>query len=135
MKRFDESMTQEDLDGFIAGLPMQRFTHADLMHCYSCLIRNDYEKSKAVKPLQPIKESPPARASSRGCKKWNQREIDALVEGIAKFGKGKWGLILSNNAEIFQENTRTAKDLGSKWKSIEKKPDIQKQLKDLQSSK
>ena len=49
---------------------------------------------------------------------FSQEEVDALREGVAKHGKGRWKDILLESQHVFQD--RTTMDLKDKWRNIER---------------
>ena len=84
-----------------------------------------------VNRLQPVKTSvkqSPTRkrkyerqTTRRACgrpKNWTPEEETALIEGVEKFGSGKWKTILADDARgknVFAANARTNVDLAKKW--------------------
>ena len=51
-------------------------------------------------------------------KNWTPEEETALIEGVEKFGSGKWKTILADDARgknVFAANARTNVDLAKKW--------------------
>ncbi|KAJ8751350.1 hypothetical protein K2173_016543 [Erythroxylum novogranatense] len=71
-------------------------------------------KRKAVSPLKKYELMKFARR--RKMKRWSLEEEDALREGVKKFGKGNWKLILNSRRDIFAE--RTEVDLKDKWRNM-----------------
>jgi hypothetical protein len=47
---------------------------------------------------------------------WTDEEVEALREGVAKHGKGKWKVMLVEKRHVFQE--RTTLDLKDKWRNL-----------------
>jgi hypothetical protein len=58
-------------------------------------------------------------------KKWTQEETDALLDGVSKFGRGKWVEIYKDKKNIFK-NRRKPRDLSDKMRIIDKKSAIYK---------
>ena len=52
---------------------------------------------------------------------WTDEEVEALREGVAKHGKGKWKVILVEKRHVFQE--RTTVDLKDKWRNLSRRGD------------
>ena len=50
---------------------------------------------------------------------WTEEEIGYLIEGVEKFGKGSWAIILA----AYPFNSRSNVNLKDKWRSLEKKAD------------
>ncbi|EOB11936.1 hypothetical protein NBO_626g0001, partial [Nosema bombycis CQ1] len=56
-------------------------------------------------------------------KKWTQEETDALLDGVSKFGRGKWVEIYKDKKNIFK-NRRKPRDLSDRMRIIDKKSTI-----------
>ncbi|EAY09062.1 hypothetical protein TVAG_180360 [Trichomonas vaginalis G3] len=59
---------------------------------------------------------------------WTKEEVDAIEDGIKKFGLGKWAKIYEYHKDIFLKNDRRSGDIGDKWKNLKNKPNFQKYL-------
>ncbi|KAJ8768726.1 hypothetical protein K2173_023630 [Erythroxylum novogranatense] len=81
---------------------------------YACRLHLDSPKRKAVSPLKKYEVA--KLAKRRKMKRWSLEEEDALREGVQKFGKGNWKLILNSRRDIFAE--RTEVDLKDKWRNM-----------------
>ncbi|KAG8371575.1 hypothetical protein BUALT_Bualt13G0102200 [Buddleja alternifolia] len=49
-------------------------------------------------------------------RKWSTLEEDTLRDGVQKYGKGNWKVILTENRDIFED--RTEVDLKDKWRNL-----------------
>lgn len=59
---------------------------------------------------------------------WTQEEVDAIEDGIQKFGVGKWTKIYELHKDIFMKRDRRAGDISDKWKNLKNKPKFQKYI-------
>ena len=114
MQRYSDNMSQKDFDAFVQTLEIQQFTHKDVMRCYSIFMKNEYAHSKTGKLSPSVKPTPTKRS-----KKWTEEEIEALRDGVERFGIGNWTKILENNQELFSINNRTAQNLQKKWNNLQ----------------
>lgn len=71
-------------------------------------------KKRAVSPLK--KYEPTKLSKRRRVKRWTLLEEDTLRNGVQKYGKGNWKLILKCYSDIFEE--RTEVDLKDKWRNM-----------------
>ena len=125
MQRFDESTTEADLEAFVQTLQHQKFTHKDVMNCYSIYTRNEYQKNKD-NPTPSTEFYGRQRAGGKRIPiRWSQEEINALQDGVATFGKGCWAQIIELHSHIFGPTARTGRDLKKKWTSLEKSKEKQ----------
>lgn len=60
---------------------------------------------------------------------WTKEEINAIKEGIKKYGLGQWAKIKSLNQEIFARNGRTSHDISDKFRSLKNKNEFKSFLK------
>ncbi|CAN8072194.1 unnamed protein product [Agarophyton chilense] len=51
--------------------------------------------------------------------KWTAQEVDALRNGVHKYGEGRWAVILRENANLFNP-VRISVDLKDKWRNLSK---------------
>ena len=69
--------------------------------------------------LNPDYAEPPAKVNSNAKKRpWTVSETNDLVNGVNKYGLGRWALIVKDGNYHFNE--RTNKDLKDKWRTITK---------------
>ncbi|OHS97843.1 hypothetical protein TRFO_09286 [Tritrichomonas foetus] len=61
---------------------------------------------------------------------WTKAETDAVINGIKKFGVGKWAKIRDTYSDIFAENGRTSRDIYDKYKGLRQTKKYAKVLKD-----
>ena len=121
--RFDENMTDSDLDHFASSLKKSAFTHKDVMRCYSIYMRNEYQKKKD-NPLFQATHDGFIRQRAGGKRipvRWSQAEVDALLEGVKTLGKGNWSKIVQTYPNVFGPTARTGRDLKKKWSTLKKK--------------
>lgn len=126
MIRFSEDSTQESIDRFISSLPEQFFTHKDVMRCYSIFQRREFHRNAHTFQPAPLANSTPDVSSPKPRKKakrWTEQEIEALKQGVAKYGKGSWLEILKEFPAAFGPNARNASDLEKKWQRLASKGD------------
>nr|XP_048323922.1 uncharacterized protein LOC107411598 isoform X2 [Ziziphus jujuba var. spinosa] len=71
-------------------------------------------KRKISSPLQKYEMTKIAKR--RKIKKWSLVEEETLRDGVKKFGKGNWKLILNCYRDVFEE--RTEVDLKDKWRNM-----------------
>ncbi|XP_024029310.1 uncharacterized protein LOC21393956 isoform X1 [Morus notabilis] len=71
-------------------------------------------KKRALSPLK--KYEPTKLCKRRKVKRWTLLEEDTLRDGVQKYGKGNWKLILKLYSDIFEE--RTEVDLKDKWRNM-----------------
>uniref|UniRef100_A0A803QV43 Uncharacterized protein n=1 Tax=Cannabis sativa TaxID=3483 RepID=A0A803QV43_CANSA len=71
-------------------------------------------KRKTVSALK--KDESTKFTKRRKVKRWSLLEEDALRDGVKKYGKGNWKLILNTYHELFEE--RTEVDLKDKWRNM-----------------
>ncbi|XP_047168589.1 telomere repeat-binding protein 3-like [Vigna umbellata] len=71
-------------------------------------------KRRKLPPLETYK--PTDITKRRKAKRWSQLEEETLKNGVEKFGKGNWKLILNAHQDIFEE--RTEVDLKDKWRNM-----------------
>ena len=125
--------SEEDIDSFISTLPQTFFTHMDVMRCYSILLRNEYSQNKDLTQIHHTE--PIIRQINDGKRvpmRWSTIEIDALRQGVEKYGKGNWSKILALFPSVFGPTGRTGRDLKKKWLGIENKgKNIQKPIENL----
>ncbi|XP_027903338.1 uncharacterized protein LOC114163309 [Vigna unguiculata] len=70
--------------------------------------------------LSPLKKYEPKETKMRRkARRWNQLEEATLREGVVKFGKGNWKLILNSEKDIFAG--RTEVDLKDKWRNMSRR--------------
>ncbi|KAL3683958.1 hypothetical protein R1sor_001980 [Riccia sorocarpa] len=73
-------------------------------------------------PISPViasgRTSSQSKLQRRKPRKWSRDETEALKKEVFKYGKGRWKLILANNAAIF--DGRTEVDLKDKWRNLER---------------
>lgn len=60
---------------------------------------------------------------------WTKTEINAIKEGLQKYGVGQWVKIRSLNKEIFEKNGRTSHDISDKYRTIKNKNEFKVFLK------
>ncbi|XP_043723577.1 uncharacterized protein LOC122670680 [Telopea speciosissima] len=74
-------------------------------------------RSPKKRPASPLKKLEITKfARRRQIKKWSSLEEETLRNGVEKYGRGNWKLILNSNREIFTE--RTEVDLKDKWRNM-----------------
>ncbi|PON66159.1 GAMYB transcription factor [Trema orientale] len=71
-------------------------------------------KRMAISPLKKYEVKNVSKR--RKIKKWSLLEEDTLRNGVQKYGKGNWKLILNSYRDIFEE--RTEVDLKDKWRNM-----------------
>ncbi|XP_030496626.2 uncharacterized protein LOC115712485 [Cannabis sativa] len=71
-------------------------------------------KRKTVSALK--KDESTKFTKRRKVKRWSLLEEDALRDGVKKYGKGNWKLILNTYHDLFEE--RTEVDLKDKWRNM-----------------
>lgn len=77
----------------------------------------DVESETALQTLSD--GTPPSVRRAR--QRWQVSEVEALIRGIQKYGKGKWKLIKTDpSLNIFLQK-KTAVDLKDKWRNLEKR--------------
>ncbi|XP_024029314.1 uncharacterized protein LOC21393957 isoform X2 [Morus notabilis] len=94
-------------DGSIDDSPEAMVNCKDRLHLRS-------PKKRAVSPLK--KYEPTKLCKRRKVKRWTLLEEDTLRNGVQKYGKGNWKLILKLYSDIFEE--RTEVDLKDKWRNM-----------------
>ncbi|EEF43178.1 uncharacterized protein LOC8261339 [Ricinus communis] len=77
-------------------------------------IRLDSPKRKDVSPLRKYEIQHFAKRRIK--RRWSVEEEDALREGVQKYGRGNWKVILSSKRDIFVG--RTEVDLKDKWRNM-----------------
>ncbi|XP_057772559.1 uncharacterized protein LOC130992093 isoform X2 [Salvia miltiorrhiza] len=55
-------------------------------------------------------------------RRWSLQEEEALRNGVTRFGKGYWKLILDNNRDVFEG--RTEVDLKDKWRNMSRSENL-----------
>ncbi|KAF4387417.1 hypothetical protein F8388_011565 [Cannabis sativa] len=73
--------------------------------------------SPKIKVVSPLKKYAPTKIlKRRKVKRWSLLEEDTLRDGVNKYGRGNWKLILNSYSDIFEE--RTEVDLKDKWRNM-----------------
>ncbi|XP_062081603.1 uncharacterized protein LOC133788227 [Humulus lupulus] len=73
--------------------------------------------SPKIKVVSPLKKYAPTKfLKRRKVKRWSLLEEDTLRDGVNKYGRGNWKLILNSYRDIFEE--RTEVDLKDKWRNM-----------------
>jgi len=58
---------------------------------------------------------------------WTEAEVQALLDGCAEYGEGKWALIKRSNPEMFKN--RTTLDIKDKWRNMKKHGNLEEYRK------
>ncbi|EAY02489.1 telomeric DNA binding protein, putative [Trichomonas vaginalis G3] len=86
----------------------------------------EYQTFNRTNPL--MEKKPEKRPEKRQAIPWTQEEVDAIEDGVKKYGIGHWTLVYELHKDIFMKNERKSSDVGDKWKNMKTKPQYQKYI-------
>lgn len=123
MIRYSDEASSEEIDKFVKSLPETFFSHKDVMRCYSIFERNEYHRAARCLPVntkatEPASTPPKPRKQRRV---WTDQEIEALKQGVSRFGKKNFSAILKAYPSIFGPSGRTCSQLEKKWSQLTSK--------------
>ena len=118
--------TFRDPTTFLNSLPRTLFSYKDVLIVYSELVSDGIVNSKESHDHSILHSEKNLSNVKRPGTPWTQEEVDAIKDGLEKYGIGKWAKILELHKDIFAKNDRRSGDLGDKWKNLKNKPEFRK---------
>lgn len=124
-----------ELDDIIADIGGRRLCYKDVVDLFYFwkiettqkpnIIVDDLSKPHVVQieRKEPSNIHKPRKQDSgdkRTPRTWTDEEVNAIENGIRKFGIGRWSSIHKEYANIFAPNARTSSDIRLKWRTMSK---------------
>lgn len=112
-----------EMKEFIESLPIKKVPYTQVL-----LAMSEINKYKQPKNVEKTKVQNPKHCKKRVSIPWTKEEVDAIEDGVKKYGIGHWTLVYDLHRDIFMKNERRSSDIGDKWKNMKTKAQYQKYL-------
>ncbi|CAL4933828.1 unnamed protein product [Urochloa decumbens] len=135
LKLLEEPRDEADLDEWLSGGLHPSPLRDTLCH-YPMECRKSGRRGVRKRRTSPwdtlfFREIPPQRGDGyitrRNNSRWTAKEVKLLVQGVSKFGVGRWSQLKKN---YFKTSVRTAVNLKDKWRNLMRayKDNVQKYI-------